>query len=253
MNHQYEVVVESVEKIEEMVRSVRSQLSDMCDFIWKSPSVIETERRIEARKIDAYFPAGQSELSDTLRGLRAASSELRIESVYPYMLSTGNFFAALSALEAFLLLLAKEVEILFGSNFKDAKGMGLEKINNHLRGVGIDLNKAECHMAITSAFSIRNCMVHCAGILELSRDSEKIKNIISGYQHLDGVARENARKGMKGLVNRVVINKGEFGERIVISNDYAHSACAYGSTYFRSVCELVIAKANELYGLDRAI
>ena len=235
-----------------MMSSVRSQLDDMSDFIWKSPSFIESEREVEAAKINSYFPAGESEISDTLRAARLSSSEQRIEGVYPYIQATGNFFAVVSAFEAFLLLLAKEVAILFDCDFKAAKGMGLEKINNHLRSAGIDLNKAEYYTAVASAYSIRNCLVHCAGILSLSRDADKIRNIVTRFQHLSGVALKNARKGMKGVSNTVSIADGVFGERLVITNDYAHTACAYTAGYFWSVCNLVIAKAVFLHDSDTA-
>lgn len=235
----------AIGRVSEMRISVIMQLSDMGDFIWKSPSIIENELKIEAQKVNRYFPVDGCELSEKLRAARLSSSERRIEGVYPYMLSTGNFFASLSALEAFLLMLAKEVDILFGGDFKVAKGMGLEKINNHLRHMGIELDKAECYTAISSAYSIRNCLVHCAGVLSLSRDSNKLKNIVSKFQYLAGVGLENARKGMKSVVDVVSIVDSQFGERLMISNDYAHIACAYAATYFSSLCELVITKASD--------
>lgn len=242
----------AIQGVATMMSSVRSQFDDMGDYIWKSPSFIKSELKIEAAKINSYFPAGESEICDTLRAARLSLSEQRIEGVYPYMQATGNFFAVVSALEAFLLLLAKEVSVLFDCDFKAAKGMGLEKINNHLRSAGIDLNKAEHFTAVASAYNVRNCLVHCAGILSLSRDAEKIRNIVSKLQYLSGVALENARKGMKDVSNIVSITDGVFGKRLVISNDYAHIACAYAAGYFCSICDLVIAKALMLHGFDAA-
>lgn len=240
----------AIQRVVTMMSAVRSQLDDMSDFIWKSPSIIKSELKIEAAKINAYFPLGSSENSDRLRAMRLSLSRQRIEEVYPYMQATGNFFAVLSAFEAFLLLLAKEVSILFDNDFKMARGMGLEKINNHLRGVGIDLNKAEYSTAVASAYSIRNCLVHCAGILSMSRDADKIRNIVSRYQHLAGVAQENAKNGMEGVSNTVSITGGDFGDRLFISNSYAHLVCAYAAGYFWSVCNLVIDKAIELHDCD---
>ncbi|HEJ3685337.1 hypothetical protein [Pseudomonas aeruginosa] len=212
----------------------------MGDFIWKSPSIIKTEIGNELAKIDSYFPAGVDEATDMLRAARFSSSQRRISEVYPYMQATGNFFAVLSAFEAYLLLLSKEVSILFGCDFNAAKGMGLEKINNHFRNVGVDLNKAELYTAVSSAYSIRNCIVHCAGILSMSRDAGKIRNIVSKYQHFGDVALKNARNGMEDVVNSVRIVEGDLGERLLISNNYAHMVCGYLVKYFLSVSELVV-------------
>ncbi|WP_242201748.1 MULTISPECIES: hypothetical protein [unclassified Pseudomonas] len=242
--------ISSIQRVVSMIPAVRSQLGDMSDFVWKSSSIIKNEVKVEAAKLNEYFPVGSGESSDRLRAARLTLSRQRIEEVYPYMQATGNFFAVLSAFEAFLLLLSKEVSILFDNDFIMAKGMGLEKINNHLRGVGVDLNKAEYFTAIASAYSIRNCLVHCAGILSMSRDADKIRNIVSNYQHLAGVAQENAKNGMERVSNAVTITNGEFGDRLFISNDYAHTVCAYAAGYYLSVCNLVIDKAVALHNLD---
>ncbi|MEW7859310.1 hypothetical protein AB2M95_25665 [Pseudomonas chlororaphis] len=242
--------ISSVQRVVSMMSAVRSQLGDMSDFVWKSSSIIKSELKVEADKLNTYFPAGSGENSGRLRAARLSLSRQRIEEVYPYMQATGNFFAVLSAFEAFLLLLSKEVSILFDNDFKKARGMGLEKIHNHLRGVGIDLNKAEYSTAVASAYSIRNCLVHCAGVLSMSRDADKIRNIVSNYQHFAGVAQENAKNGMEGVSNAVRIVDGEFGDRLFISNNYAHTVCAYATGYFWSVCNLVIDKAVELHDLE---
>lgn len=242
----------SLERIQRIRESSIFEWLDIGDFVFKSKSSIEQERKIEQIKINDYFPAGIDEQTNTLRRLRTERAVQRIEHTYPYMLATGNFYAVLSSLEIFLLMIVKETSVLFDQDYRGATGVGLEKIYNHLRGVGIDLNKAENYQAVSSAFTFRNCLIHCGGVLELSRDGEKIKRILSQRQHLSGVAKENAKEESHSVNGIAFIDQGSFGERLLINNDYAHLASCYASAYFSSVSSLAIARFLELIELDSA-
>lgn len=236
----------ALEKINEINKDSAWEWMDISDFVFKSKSLVERERKIEQRKINNYFPAGIDERTDTLRRIRTERAVQRIECTYPYMLATGNFYAVLSLLETFLLMLAKEASVLFDKDYKGVSGVGVEKIYNHLRGAGIDLNKAENYQAISSAFNFRNCLIHCGGVLELSKEKDKIKRIICQRQHLSGVARENAKMEDSSVRGIAFVGHSAFGERLLINNDYAYLVSIYASSYFASVCSLVISRFLEL-------
>ncbi len=244
--------IASFERIQRIRDSSIFEWLDIGDFVFKSKSSIDQERKIEQRKINDYFPAGIDEQTDALRRLRAERAVQRIEHTYPYMLATGNFYAVLSLLETFLLMLVKETSVLFDQDYREATGVGLEKIYSHLRGVGVDLNKAENYQAVSSAFTFRNCLIHCGGVLELSRDGQKIKRILSQRQHLSGVARENAKKESHRVNSIAFVGQGNFGERLLINNDYAHLVSSYASAYFSSVSSLALSRFLKLIELDSA-
>lgn len=239
--------IASFDRVQTIRESSIFEWLDVGDFVYKSKSSIDQEKKIEQGKIDSYFPAGIDERTDNLRRLRAERAAQRLEHTYPYMLATGNFYAVLSLLEAFILLLTKETSVLFDQDYRDAAGMGLEKMYNHLRGVGIDLNKAKHYQAISSAFTFRNCLIHCGGVLQLSREREKIKRILSQRQHLSGVARQNSKNPNHEVNNIAFIGDGNFGERLLINNDYAYAVSCYASEYFSSVGAMVIARFLETH------
>ena len=47
---------DATDSIEQLRKRAFREFSDITDFIWKAPRLIDHEAKLEAKKLDAYFP-----------------------------------------------------------------------------------------------------------------------------------------------------------------------------------------------------
>jgi hypothetical protein len=94
-----------ISQLEQIAWEGYLQFNDASDFIWKAPTLIKHQTDIEKAKLDRYFP---NDLKSRTRRWWSESRKLR--EIFPYLLSTGNVFIAVSLLEIYLLRLCLLLE-----------------------------------------------------------------------------------------------------------------------------------------------
>jgi hypothetical protein len=224
-------------------RSAHQHFNDVLDYVWKSPTLIDSQRRVEARKRTKYFPLKGNPDADAdalqLRLIRKVIHDERFKTVYPRMIASANLFAILSLYEYYFLALCKNVEQGTGRRMSD-KERGIHGLRRYIRNMGVELSRVPFDRQILAAIGIRNCLVHANGVLAWSSSEAKIRNIITTLEFLSPrtVGRLKERNENS---NHVVIEDSPVGERIRISNDYAHLVAGFARDHFCHVDILACA------------
>jgi hypothetical protein len=214
------------------------EFGDVCDFVWKSPRLIETETELEKNKIRSYFPLSKGKEKDHLAiiGVRWALEHNKLVNVFPRLIAVGNLFNSVSLFEVFCLSLCRELERATGKRLLDSKGRGISKIFNFLQRTNIDLECVPLREQARAAFVLRNCLIHAGGQLAWSRDASDVKAIVKRSSHLskDHQARQ---KKSKDFPRTALIVKSDFGEELHITNDYAFILTGYLRDHFCELCK----------------
>lgn len=209
--------------------SVYQEFSDVIDYIWKSPRLIEHETKIEKEKLLNYFP-NDNEHADR----RWKSESNKLNGIFPDLIAVGNLFNALSLFESYLLTLSIEIEENSDKKLKDVKGSGINKLFNFLKMAGIDIEQSPLFHQVEAAIKIRNCFSHACGTLSWSKERKELKRIQKSGVFLSKEHRNtNAQKGDKIL--RIV--KSNAGEKLELDNMYSFLLASYLRCFFIDVCD----------------
>lgn len=205
---------------ESLLSNIQHEFDCAADYIWKAPRLIEHETKLERKKLKAYFP-DRPDLAES-RWRREAR---KLNATFPYMIAVGNLFSAASLYETYLLLLANIIDKRFGK-LKTCHGQGQSRIHSFLKLIGISYSNLETYAAVEAAISIRNCLMHCNGVLDWSRDSLKLRDLVARGRYLSKEHRD--RRFQIGLgFDEVSIIVSPFGDKLRIDNSYAHLAAHY--------------------------
>lgn len=220
-----------VPEIERLRDQAYLEFTDVSDFIWKAPRLIDSERNLEARKLDAYFPHDGEH-----RQRRKEIGQRKLDSVFPYMLATGNLFSLLSLFESYLLLLAEEIQKINSCQLSEVKGQGVSKLFTYFKACGILPGAQPLHEQVVAALKIRNCLMHASGMLSWSREASELRKIEKTMSFLSNEHRQR-RKQIQDPQPLVTLIQSGLGDRIVVQIMYCHVLCGYLSQYFTSLCE----------------
>jgi hypothetical protein len=225
-------------QLDGLAASAYHEFGDALDYIWKSPRLIESETKLEAKKLDAYFPSSRKKEKGSVLGLlreaRWILENNKLTGVFPYLMATGNLFASTSLFETYCLMLCKQIEKRTQASLDGSKGMGISRLFNFMSASGIKVERVSLRQQIDAALTIRNCLFHASGLLVWSREEDKLRKIVAGRTYLPADIRANYKK-LKKPFDEVAITKGPLGERLYIKNHYAFLATAFLRDHF---CEL---------------
>jgi hypothetical protein len=230
------------DKHEEIADRAYREFTDVADFIWKSPRLIEHETKLEARKLKEYFPNDEK-----LAKLRWHFESNKLNSVFPYLISVGNMFSVMSLFESYLLILSLEIEKNTGMHVTSVSGNGINRIFNYFRNVGLEIEAIDLFHQIMAAIKIRNCLSHASGMLSWSKEEVELKRIQKSGMYLSREHRE-MRKHNGGKFDEVKIVNSGLGERLQVDNMYAFVLASYLRDYFIGACQLAAC----LNGADKS-
>lgn len=224
---------------EALLSQIQHEFDSVADYVWKAPRLIKHETELELKKLGEYFP-DSPELAD----FRWRHESRKLNATFPYMIAVGNLFSVASLYETYLLLVATIVDKRLGK-LQTCHGQGQSRINSFFKLAGINYSALETYAAVEAAISIRNCLVHCSGILEWSRENLKLRDLAARGRYLSKEHRD--RRIQLGVeFDEVRIAASGLGERLQIDNSYSHLACYY----FRDHLLLLASEATRVVRND---
>lgn len=236
--------------IEDVAARANQEFCEVADFIWKTPRLIASERELELTKLDEYFPCDPQS-----RAIRWDIESAKIDQVFPSLIAMGNLFVLLSLFEKHVLLLSTVLSNHTSVLLADIKGNGFDRLIEFFRKVGIATAELHLHEQVKTAFKIRNCLIHASGVLECSRDSDSLREIVKSGKYLSPLHRAASRK-QGGENDDVYIQEQTtaIGSQLVIRNDYCHILCSYLMSYFTELCRAAgqVISNDTLYGALRS-
>lgn len=204
------------------------EYDDILDFVWKTPSFVESQEAIELKKLRDYYSD-----TDWIRDVRWALESRKLYEVFPKLMAHGNLFMVVSAFEVHVLRLAKLVESTGGTPLSAQAGQGFAKVFSYLRSHGIDAQSLLHWPQADAAMRIRNCLTHANGILAYSRDETELRRIVASRTYLTRAHRVGTpREGIPDIT----IAATELGDQLRIPDDYPFLATAYLRNSFMELC-----------------
>ena len=205
------------------------EFNDLLDFIWKSPNFIDLEISRELEKINFKIPtnASKKEVLDALfyKQFRKEFELRKFKERFPVYLNSSNLFIAASLYELHLLRICQYAEKFTDERIRDQNGQGYSKCSNFLKKIGIRRSSLPHFREAEAAIVIRNCLMHAGGVLELSKDRDRIKQIANNDDHLTDYTRSYNIKNKERFA-RLEIAEDDTGSKLVVPNEYAHIAAA---------------------------
>jgi hypothetical protein len=227
------------EELQRLSLSAFDEFGDIADYIWKSPNLIESERKIELEKLNRYFPLTgdpeKDEKAKQLRRVRWRHEGRKLRGVFPYVMANGNLFTCISVFETYCLMLCKAIERRSGADLSRCKGSGVSKSFNFLSKTPIDLNQLAFREQVLIAILIRNCLFHANGILDWSRDESELRKVVARRSYLDTRSRSISSEVQEP--DEIAIMETKLGDCLVISNSYPHIVSSYLKYHLIDMCK----------------
>ena len=215
------------------------------DFLWKAPSFIEEQVKIELQKLQAYFPltgdTNRDEFVIRMRKARWSLEATNLFGLFPHMLYSGNLSALLSLLETYLFRLCVILESVSGRELTSIHSSGIDRLFKYLNlvspdlSISLDVNSLAYHQQIRAALIIRNALVHASGILKMARNASSIEGIIKNHLYLH---RKDRRKEIISDSRYTVrLIPGNYGDRIVVGYLFVWRYNIYCRDFFTTLCD----------------
>lgn len=217
-------------KYEVIAKRAWQEFSDAADYIWKSPRLIESERKREREKLEAYHPHGGETAT-----CRSLSEEKKLNDVFPYIIAAGNFYHLLSRFEFYLALLCVQLEKDTEKRLDRKRGNGISDWFKYLEKNRICLKQIETYVQIDAARQIRNCLIHNGGMLKWSTDPDELRKIQKDQLYRAKADRDECKDVEKSPAE-VEIELTKDGERLKIDNSYAYMLARDLREFFTEVC-----------------
>lgn len=227
-------------QIEQSVEAAHIEFDDLADYIWKSVRLIGHETRLELRKLTDYFPNRPD-----MQEFRWRHERRKLEGTFPFLIAQGNLLSTCTLFELRLLLLAKTVEPIAKRKLSAIRGQGVERYFAFFEALGVGHAALPAWQQVSAAICIRNCVVHSGGALQYSRDAQRLRQIVRTRMFwtpdVRKRVRELAQPGRSERPDVTLFQHALLGERIVITNSYAHWVASLLRDYFMSLCSSVLA------------
>lgn len=216
----------------ELEWSAFSELSDVSDYIWKSPRLLTHEKDLEMRKLKAYYPEGGISAD-----IRNHYESIKLNETFPRLIAVGNLFLVLSVFENYVFNLLRILQEQKPIVPRPEMNRGVAEHLKTTKAYGADPFDAKYYEQVLTAISIRNCLMHAKGLLAAFRQAEALRTQIRDCKFLSPDLRKSRSERERSSVSDEVTIEGTgLGEQLVITNGYSHMACSYLSGYFCALC-----------------
>lgn len=211
------------------------------DYIWKTPRLIDTERKLEREKLFHYFPDSADPEEDArnkqLRAIRAVLEGYNLAIRFPTYMASSNLFIAESVFEHFLFKLSSELEEVVSLRLAAQRGNGVKRLFAFISAAGIPSASLALYPEIDAIITLRNALLHANGHLELSRERAKIESIVGRQLFIEPSCR--AEGGMDDERGRPEACIPEGTNQLRINNFLAYRAALYFERFLLELGSLV--------------
>lgn len=206
-----------------LARDAFNEFSDVLDYIWKSPRLLEAEEKIEIAKLE--------EFADTpaVRDFRWRLESRNLYELFPVLMANGNLFMVTSIYELFVFQLATLVEQRRQKPLTEQRGQGLQRTYAYMRDSGVKLSGNPLWAQIEAITKIRNCLTHANGVLRYSRDEGDLRRIVHSRTYL---SIEHRGKVRTSDLAEITISESALGDQLKIQNYFSWIAAVYLRDYF---------------------
>lgn len=226
-------------RLREISDSAYLEFGEMLDYIWKSPQLVRMLEREEMQKVRSYFP------NDPKNARLRLHFELRkLRGSFPYYISAGNLFNAISLFESYLLVLKSVLEESLPESRVSDRGSAFWVLSEVAKARGVSLQSISAHEQVVIALKFRNCLAHASGMLEMSRDPRAIRAAVESGSYLTKLHRD-ARREKGDPLDEARIETSDLGDRLVVTSTYSWIACSYLRDYLVDVASLCSNKMND--------
>jgi hypothetical protein len=203
------------------------------DYIWKTPRLIDAERKLERDKLSCYFPDSPNPEEDArnkgLRTIRALLEGYNLAIRFPTYMASSNLFIAESVFEHFLFILSRELESVVQTRLTDQRGNGVSRLFAFLSAAAIPPSSLALYPEIDAIMTLRNALLHANGRLELSRERSKIESIVDRKLFIEPSCREEGGLDDERGRPEACIPQGT--NQLRINNYFAYRAAVYFERY----------------------
>jgi hypothetical protein len=207
-------------EIPELAAPAFWHFGDVLDVIWKAPDFIDAQREME---LESLRCAGDSSNGHT----RWHFEHRKLWGVFPGLLANANTFLVTSLLELHLRMILEQVSE--GTPPKPQRG--IRETLSLLKHQGFRVEATNRWSQIDALIRIRNCLMHAAGVLHRSKDSDALEQLVTRRAYL---APTHAAEELGEETVRIIEQR--FGRRLVVNNMYAWLAAAYCREFIVELC-----------------
>ncbi len=155
---------------------------------------------------------------------------------FPDFMGSSSFVMVLARLEYFLFLICKDHERASNirlDQFKDGS-RGVRRLLNYVASVSRRYAPDDKLEQVRHAITLRNCVVHANGVVALSKDEARIREIVAARLYYPEQLRSS--QDTERCVHHPKVEQTLVGERLVIPNHSAHWICAAARDSLMSLC-----------------
>jgi hypothetical protein len=226
-------------RLEGLAAEAFDQFSDAGDYFWKSARFLDDELLRELKKIADYYPLSGDPESDRLAlklgEVRWSREQKKAKGAFSFLISAGNLFTSVSMLEQYLFRMCKEIEASPSNQGKllDVRGNGVDRYFRYLRIHSVKPESIPFFHEILAIITLRNCVYHANGLLELSREAGYVRRIVEQKLYYEPINQVGKRREDRETLATVIMT-GQ-GEQVRVG-----ALLAWHSTHFFSnfVCQL---------------
>lgn len=219
---------------------VYHHFTNLADYIWKLPRLLDSEIEIEKGKLQEYFPLtgdpAEREAVMARRRWRFFHEFGKLLIEFPDFMGSSSFVMVLSRFEYFLLQICKDHEAATGislAGFERGK-RGTERLLKFISAASPEVDPDEKLEQVRNAQTLRNCLVHANGVVTLSTEPAKIRNILKQKLYYPKGLRKE--KDDDKFEHHPKLKSTPLGERVVIPVLHAHWMCYAVREVLMSLC-----------------
>lgn len=225
--------LDAVGPFQEIAISALYEFEHLSDYLWKIPTFLNDQRKIEGQKLRTYFPASEDpesiERATRLRRLRFLLEAPKLFDSFPRFMSASGFLIAFGVFEEFAIQTCDELE-RSARVLPPKKWNGISTAYDQWRLAGVDPASLPDWRIVDHAAAFRNCLIHANGFYEKTRGAKKIATTISDLSYLPTMNGEPTSEFL------VVSKDTPRGPQLSMGSLYVHRMASILSRYLVEAC-----------------
>lgn len=241
--------METSEQITKLAFQISSEMSEIADYVWKSPRLLEHETKIELQKVSDMKAVG----SERTAAMRWSFEHKKLSETFPHLIAVANLYMSVSACENHILSLLTLLRMR-QSPPTAARSAGLIQHLGACREFGMKPEDSPYYQQVLSIVEIRNCLMHANGFLDASKKRANIEAIVRERKYVDGDLKRYWKENGISPSENIWIATDVDGVRLDIDNMFSYHSCYFLREFSIGLCKQItpIPKLNSRRVLPNA-